>query len=360
MVMDNMRSKLTALGVAPSIDELRNRTCTLIVPAIDGEDEALTTQAWRIQLPDEAYPALIAGRMALQRLSTGWWSVTGQWEGDAFRADEIREGTESLNRPERTLWTRGAGREEQQGAGVAGSAPARTLVLEGEGPTLAQAQGKGFYLTLSATDEHIDPYADPADWPVDPEPPWVRDPEWIGPGPSGSARFKIALPDEVHAAVDEHIQESGAAYQDHNRWSVTAELTAEPYVLAGEEISHYPEFGRAPAFVWQSERVQAQAAEVDAIAAESERAALVEGMRVLGLDPDNPEAVAAYQDWLECDPAPHNPPGRAQSLAYDRMMAFAAPAAEQQLVEEEWGDWFASQQGGRGAEQQRQHATELE
>ncbi len=91
-----------------------------------------------------------------------------------------------------------------------------------------------------------------------------------------------------------------------------------------------------------------------------DREQLVEGMTAMGLNPDNPEAVAAYQEWLVCDPAPYNPPGAAQRRAYDRMMRFAQPSMEQGCIEEEWGNWPVAVQAGQGTQRQRQRDTERE
>lgn len=375
--MTETRSRLTVLGVAPDVEELQQHQCTLLVPAVGEEDQELTTQAWRIELPDAAYATLATGRQVLQRLSTGWWSVTGEWAGEAFRADEIREGVDSLNRPECTLWRRDLALEQAQEAAAAAEAetpdglardelPPRVeednfpVVLDGEGPSLEDAQAQAFYLTLSPDDSHIDPYMDPDEWPTDPEAPWVQDPTYTGPGPAGSARFQVRLPEEAHAAVAAHIAAIGEQEPYHNWWLVTGAGTEEPYTFAAEELLHVQDYRGPAQVVWQSERMQVHLAQEAAELAESERAALSEGMQALGLSPDNPEAVAAYQEWLECDPTPYNPPGRAQSLAYERMMQFAAPAAEQQLVEEEWGDFPAAQRGEQAIERQRQLVTELE
>ncbi len=140
------------------------------------------------------------------------------------------------------------------------------LLLEGEGPTLAEAQSGKFFLTLSATDHHIDPYADPEDWPPDPEPPWVRDPEWFGPGPNESARFRILLPEEARAAIAEHLEVTCARRVYHNWWQVDgAPAEGEPYTLVADEVMHFQDFAVPPAFVWRSERRQAELVEEDAM-----------------------------------------------------------------------------------------------
>lgn len=468
---------VTLMGAAPAPEDLLHHRGVLIVPTIDEDDVELDTRVVPLEVPDAAYPALIAGRANCRDRSIGWWRVTGQWNGEAFVAKEIREELDEALDDSRLLWVRDDHRQQsmqptsgphlvvQSQSGAAetellptmlegqlqdggratfgferegvwrytehdpegrvvtdlhlpegyevsnllttrlteaevrrlsatmwamdngvdpGNAvalaeffaaeeayiersrraaeldvpdtpdapsaddlkpleevnsdapwPSKLLVLDGEGPSLAEAQRGAFFLTLSPTDNHIDPYADPADWPADPEPPWAHDPEWAGPGPSQSARFRVLLPDEVHTAVAAHIEAIGEQQPYHNWWQVAGTpLEDEPYTLQADEVMHFQQWLSPPAFVWQSDAAR----ELDAMAGEKRWEVLSVEMAQLGLDPADPDAVAAYVEWCETDQAqPAGASSFARSSAHARMMehAHSSPTTHEQQAEDE-------------------------